>query len=173
MLTCQARRGMSGRAEVLCKAQMCCKARVSHKARCLTKLQCQKRRREPVWRTSTPRRAGSPDPEPGTTAHVTGSHLSHWAPGSGLAVHLGTAHGPAHLQLWPLHAEVGEGGGRPLKSIVQTPISAGRIGAPQSHQGLTGGHSFRHLGPVAGQPAAQPLSHDLGAAESPMPPTPP
>lgn len=128
-------------------------------------------------RTSRPWGAGSPvEPWP-RTWHDSTCHrvplVPLGSPGSGLDVHLGTVHGPAHLQPWPLHAEVGEGGGRPLKSVVQTPISAGGVGAPQCHQGAARGLRFRHLGPVAGQPAAQPLSHVLGAAESPTRPTPP
>lgn len=152
---------------MLCKARVSHKSRVSHKAAMPGEKEGASEENKQAL--------GSREPLP-RTWHDSTCHrgpLSHWAVGSGLAVHLGTAHGPTHLQLWPLHAKVGEGGGRPLESIVQTPISAGGAGAPQCYQRAARGHGFGHLGPVAGQSAAQPLSHVLGLAETPCTPLPP
>lgn len=64
---------------------------------------------------------------------------------------LGAAHRPSHLQLWPVHAEAGVGGGGSLEGIAQVPLSSG---APQCHQGAARGHRLRHLGPAVGWPSS-------------------
>lgn len=59
-----------------------------------------------------------------------------------------TSSGPTHLQLWPLHVEVGTRAWWPLQRVMQGPVIASGVSAPQCHQRAARGQGLTHLGPV-------------------------